>query len=757
MKNTNKKESFLHKSRSFFQKTWEDTWKNRKYFLWVIIGIIVLHLVLVVAFIIAINKGAFGPLPGENQLSQIKNPVAAEIYTADSVMMGKYYLQNRMDLETHEVTPEIKDALIATEDVRFYEHNGIDVKSLFRVLVKTLMLQKDAGGGSTITQQLAKNLYPRKNYPVGSIVINKLREMVIAQKLEELYTKEQILLLYLNTVPFGEETYGIKAGALRYFHKDPVQLKTEEIALLVGMLKGTSLYSPRTNYENALNRRNVVLHQMAKYDYISTEAKDSLSELEIKLDYFKFKVFAGIAPYFRVRIKPEIENILNEINEQTGSDYNVNSSGLKIYTTIDSRLQYYAEQAVKIQLTRLQKILDRQWENANWENNPKLKRILEIKLGNLDNDSLYTKKETEIFEWETGKIDTVLSPLEIAKYNAKLLQAGFVLVENKTGDIKTWVGGIDHKFFKYDHVTAKRQVGSTFKPFVYLAALEQGYLPCDVFENKRYHYADFDGWSPHNTNYEYEGKYTLKGALTHSINTVSAKLISEIGVSNVVNLAHRAGIKSEIPVVPSIALGTAELSLLELVNTYQTFPNRGDKIKPKFILKIENQHGKLIYQSRSTERSDFYRTASTFNIETMIAMMKNVVNQGTAARLRYEYNIYTDVAGKTGTTQDHADGWFIGFTPEFTAGAWVGADYPAIHFKNHEGQGAYTALPIWARFFQKLYKDERYLELEKSKFEISQNIDSMFICKDYIEPPDIKKLRTEPIKRMDNITTFSTN
>lgn len=756
MKKNNNWNKIIHNIKSFSRKTRDDTWNNRKYFLWAILGIAGIHLIMIVVFIIAINKGMFGPLPDKNQLGNIEHPVAAEIYSADSVMMGKYYLQNRMDLKYEEVTQEIKDALIATEDIRFHEHNGIDVKSLFRVLIKTLMLQKEnSGGGSTITQQLAKNLYPRKDFPFASIVINKLREMVIAVKLEKLYTKDEILLLYLNTVPFGENTYGIKSGALRFFKKNPSQLDTHEIALLVGMLKGTTLYNPRSNYELALNRRNIVLHQMSKYGYLDPAKEDSLSDLAIELNYFRFPVFAGIAPYFRKQIKPHIVKILDEINEQTGSNYNVNTSGLKIYTSIDSRLQIYAEEAVKEQLQDIQKTIDEQWKNADWENNPKLTEILRIKLGDLEDDSVTTAQETEIFDWDEGKVDTLMSPLEVTKYNAKLLQAGFVMMENKTGDIKTWVGGISDEFFKYDHVTAERQVGSTFKPFLYLAALESGYSPCDIFDNERYYYANFDGWSPRNSDRTYEGKYSMKGALTHSVNTVSAKLINEIGIPRVIDMAHRAGIESELPRVPSIALGTAELSLFELVNAYQTFPNRGKKVKPNFILKIENQKGDLIYNSTSGTRADYYKVASSTNIDLMIEMMKNVVNRGTASRLRYKYNIYADVAGKTGTTQNQADGWFVGFTPEFTAGAWVGADYPAIHFKNRYGQGAYTALPIWAGFFKRLYNDEDYQQLKESNFGIPANVVSMLNCEDYIKPPELKIIKAEPMKKMENISVTS--
>ncbi|MFW6257218.1 MAG: transglycosylase domain-containing protein [Prolixibacteraceae bacterium] len=738
--------------KSFTSNTWNEIWNNRKYFFYAAVGIITVHIILIVAFIIAINKGVFGPLPDRNQLQHIEHPVAAEIYTADSVMMGKYYLQNRMDLKNDEVTPEILDALIATEDIRFYEHSGIDTKSLLRVLVKTLMLQNDAGGGSTITQQLAKNLYPRRKYPVGSIVINKLREMVVAVKLEKLYSKEEILLLYLNTVPFGEDTYGIKSGALRYFRKNPKQLNTEEIALLVGMLKGTTVYNPRSNYDRAIKRRNVVLHQMNKYGRISDSVKDSLVELPITLNYYRFPVYAGIAPYFRAQIKPRITEILNEINEETGSDYHVDTDGLKIYTTINSQLQQYAEMAVNEHLKEIQKTLDKQWEGANWEKEPELKNILDLKLQVAGEDSMNVPQEVKIFDWEKGMKDTVFTPRELAKYNASLLQSGFLAMDNHSGNIMAWVGGIDHQFFEYDHVTAKRQAGSTFKPFLYLAALEQGFHPCDTFTNERVHFATFDGWSPHNSDHEYGGMYSMKGALTHSVNTVSAKLMSHVNAPRVIDHAYRAGIETELPDIPSLALGTAELSLLEMVNAYQTIANKGKRVEPKFIVAIENQKGNLIYTAPESARTDSYKMAGNQNIEILIRMMKNVVDNGTASRLRYRYNIYTDVAGKTGTTQDHADGWFIGFTPDITAGVRVGTDYTGIHFKTKAGQGAYSALPIWAGFFSRLYADQNYKHLEDSRFSFRHTSSVLLDCPDYIEPPDIKIIKRETIKPLENLS-----
>ncbi|HKK09726.1 MAG TPA: transglycosylase domain-containing protein, partial [Bacteroidales bacterium] len=659
---------------SFPRKLKNDFRRNWKYLLWAIAALAVVNLALIVALVISINKGFFGPLPDKYQIRNIEHPVASKVFSADSVLMGKYYSQNRLDLQENEVKPELIDALIATEDNRFYNHNGIDVKSLFRVAIKTIMLQKNhSGGGSTISQQLAKNLYPRKEYPFGSLVINKLREMIIAVKLEKYYRKEQILLIYLNTVPFGGNTYGLKSGALRFFHKNPTELKTEETALLVGMLKGTSFYNPRSNYERALNRRNIVLYQMHKYGYISEEVKDSLSSLPIELNYYRFSREKKIAPYYADNVRTQVETLLDNINKKTGSKYNLDTDGLIIYTTIDSRLQNYAEQAVNQHLQKIQKTLDKQWQNTNWQGNSGLWNVIKKNLENTDKDSLNVKIKTTVFDWKTGEKDTILTPVEKAIYNMKLLQAGFIAIENKTGNIKAWVGGINHNLFQFDHVTARRQVGSTFKPFVYLTAFESGYRPCDIFNNQRYQYANFEDWSPRNSDNKYEGMYTMKGALSNSVNTVSATLITEVGVRKVIDMAHRAGIESELPDVPSIALGTAELTLLELVNSYQSFANYGQRRKPIFISKIIDNDGDVIFRTSDIEKSKPDSIAPKENIELLISMLKNVVTNGTAARLRYRYNIYSDVAGKTGTTQNYADGWFVGFTPEYTAGVWVGA------------------------------------------------------------------------------------
>lgn len=632
----------------------------------------------VVILYVLVISGSLGPLPTNKELLTIENPVATKIYSSDSILIDTYYSQNRLDLKPYEITPLIEGALISTEDERFYSHDGIDYKSLLRVLIKTILLgDKDSGGGSTITQQLVKNLYPRKDYWLGSIVINKLREMIIAKKLEKRYSKQQILHLYLNTVPFGEQTYGIKTGSLRYFNKTPEKLKTEEAALLVGMLKGPSLFNPRINYENAFRRRNIVLNQMEKMGMLNSLTRDSLMNLPINLNYHRLPSYAGIAPYFKSHLLKQTAAILDKINHDQKKDYNLRTDGLSIYTSIDSRFQSYAEQAVNEQMSFLQREMDRQWKGTNWDTNPALSKILHQHLKETADSAVNEKQKTEVFEW-SGEKDTIMTAKEKRIHDLSLLQTGFIVMDVKSGAIKAWVGRTNYKHFKYDHVLARRQVGSTFKPFLYLTALRHGYTACDMFFNDTISYSQFENWSPRNADRTYGGAYTLKGTLTHSVNTVSAHLILKVSLSNVLATAKNAGIQSTLPRVPSIALGTAELSLYEMVQAYQTLANYGCMEPTKIIQRIEDKNSKIIYSSQN-EKNSTKAIAQKSNHPTLIEMLENVVKQGTASSRKYKYHLTSEIAGKTGTTQNDADTWFIGFNPDLVAGSWVGSDYPAIH------------------------------------------------------------------------------
>ncbi|MFW6371048.1 MAG: penicillin-binding protein 1A [Bacteroidota bacterium] len=699
---------------------------------------------LAVIFFAMVHFGAFGRLPQKEQLKKIHHPQASEVYSADGVLMGQYYLQNRSDIRYESIPPEFVDALIATEDIRFHSHSGIDIRSLGRVAIKSVLLgNDDSGGGSTLTQQLAKNLFPRENFGILSLPVAKIKEMIIARRLEKLYNKEQIIELYLNTVSFGENTYGLKTAAMRYFHKQPNELTLLESAVLVGLLKGTGIYNPNTSYSRSMLRRNVVLGQMKKYGYLEPQYADSIMRLPITLNYYPLTHYSGIAPYFRAFLKKEIDKWLEANPDVDGKKFNLHTDGLRIYTTIDSRMQAYADNAVHKHLAYLQMLFDNHWATRmpwgnsndlviqNMQINKNYPQLLAEPYSEHTQKVLNTKKRTKLFTWN-GITDTLISPLDSARHHLKMLQAGFIAMEPSTGYIKAWVGGINHQFFKYDHVMARRQTGSVFKPFVYLSALEAGIKPCDFIPNDSVVYEDYDNWVPRNADRDYGGYYSVKGALTHSVNTVSVNLLMKTGINEVINLASRAGITSDLPHVPSLALGTSEVSLLEMVRGYTLFSNNGSYVDPVYILRIEDKEGNVLYNN--SRPAIKHQVASMENTQMMVHLMRNVVNQGTAAGLRSQYHLQTDIAGKTGTTQNQSDGWFIGITPDLVAGAWVGGESPMIRFRSlHLGQGSHSAMPVFGRFMQQVYADPKYQQMKYSTFDIPPEITDGIECEDYSE------------------------
>jgi len=702
----------------------------------------------IVIFIILVLTGVFGKIPGRQELGRIINPLASEVYSADNVLMGKYYIQNRQDLDSEEVTVLLENALLATEDIRFYKHNGIDIKSLGRVIVKSILMgDRRYGGGSTITQPLAKNLYPRYRHRFLALPANKIREMVMALRLEKLYSKREILEIYFNTIPFGENTYGLKSASRQYFNKDPDDLRVEEAALLVGMLKATNRYDPRINYDLALGRRNLVLDQMVKYGFITSNEGDSISLLPIKPDYNPLSNNEGIAPYFREYIRPELEKILNEFAAGGGSTLNLYSDGLRIYTTIDSRLQMYADTAVKSHMSYLQSLFDEQIRHYNpWKG----------AMSDEDISAIYLKEgarvnsepeEMRVFTWD-GPVRKEFTTMDSLKHYLQFLQAGFVAMDVRTGEIKAWTGGIDHRYFKYDHVTSKRQAGSTFKPIMYLAALEKGLSPCQFFANDSVVYTDYDNWSPRNADNTYGGYYSMKGALTNSVNTVSVKIFMKTGADTVRDYANRMGIRSTIPEGPSAALGTADISLLEMVNAYQAIANHGNYIKYSYIKRVEDKEGNILYASPG--RPDGTQVTTPDNADIMVEILRNVVNRGTAGGLRYNYNIDTDIAGKTGTTQNNTDGWFIGFTPVLAAGVWVGGELRNLRFRSMQyGQGAFAAMPIWAEFIKSAYSDSEWSYLKYDTFQLGDNTREMLNCPDYLEKEPSQLIPARVLERFN--------
>jgi penicillin-binding protein 1A len=687
--------------------------------------------------------GIFGRIPSGDDLKNIQNYLASEIYSADDVLLGKYYIQNRTNVNYEDIPQYLVDALISTEDARFYRHNGIDKRSILRVLFKTILLQKESsGGGSTITQQLAKNLYRRKRYFIVTTPVNKFREMIIAVRLEKVYEKKDILELYLNTVSFGENTYGIETASERFFNKHPRNLRIEEAALLIGMLKGTHIYNPKSQTEKALHRRNIVLNQMVKYGNLDINRGDSLKNLPLRLNYKKLTHNEGLAPYFREFLRLQLMDFFNNYVREDGSTYNIYTDGLRIYTTINSDLQAYAEYAVKNHLSKLQKEFDQHWKNREpWGKNDavlmdqieKSARYVGLKNKGFSHDEIMkvfnTPVSMQIFTWN-GISERKMTPLDSVKHYFRFLHAGFIAMEAKTGYVRAWVGGINHRYFKYDHVNSRRQTGSTFKPVVYMTALENGHKPCDYIPNDSVVYKDYNNWTPRNADRSYGGYYSINGGLTHSVNTVSVNLLMKTGIKEVIQMAHDMGIKGNLPEVPSLALGTGEISLFDLIKAYNVFINKGRLVEPVFLRRIEDKNGKILFEVKP-QVSD-KQIISQQNAEVMIQMLRNVVDNGTASTLRTVYGFNNDIAGKTGTTQMHTDGWFVGFTPDLIAGAWVGGDNPVIRFRSLAyGQGAHTALPIWAGFMKKIYADPLYRFSKNAVFDISYDVIEQFDCPDY--------------------------
>jgi len=694
----------------------------------------------VVILIMLIWMGVFGEIPDKKELSSINQQVATEVFSADSVLLGRYYFQERSTVPPESITPALKNALVATEDVRFYDHHGIDTRSLLRVLVKGIILQKEsAGGGSTLTQQLAKNLFPRKSFAFLSLPINKFREMIIARRLENVYSKDEILVLYLNTVPFGDNVYGIKTAADRFFSTAVKNLSPDQAAVLVGMLKATHTYNPRIFPDRSKQRRNVVLAQMEKYSFITPDEKKALQKKPLGLRYNRITNNSGLGSYFREYIKNDLLAWCAAHERPDGKPYNLYTDGLKIYTTIDSRIQRYAEVAMQSQMKALQKKFVAQMQKQTLDEVVKshLKRLSVYQ--RLDKSGLSEKeilKELKkpgmrkIFSWEGGK-EIEISVYDSLKHHIQYLQAGILAMEPQTGHVKAWVGGIDHEFFKFDHVkeSTKRQIGSTFKPIVYAAALEHGVDPCEYVSARQTSYTNVEDWTPQNTSDEsYDKKYSMEGGLAGSVNTVSVRLLEKAGIGQTIATAERMGIKSDLPNVPSIALGTPSISMMEMVSAYGVFANNGHYIRPVYISGIKDQKGNVLEQVDAKPKEE--QALSEATADMMIHMLQRVVNEGTGSSLRARYGLHNDIAGKTGTTQANADGWFIGITPNLVIGAWVGADDPRLHFRStSQGQGSATALPIVARFLQHANKDAELKHFTSAKFSpLSSELVSRLDC-----------------------------
>jgi penicillin-binding protein 1A len=719
-----------------------------------------------ILFVVAVNYNVFWLFGGMPSLKNLENPeseLASELISEDNVVLGKYFLENRTLVEFRELPQNVTDALVATEDVRLYKHSGIDARGLMRSVMGMITMSKSKGGASTLTQQVAKNLFDTRtqkykgllgHIPGIKLLIVKAKEWITAIKIERNYTKEEIVEMYLNTVSFGNNAFGIKSAAKIYFNKELNQLTTQQAALLIGMLQNPTQFNPRNKPEQAKRRRNVVISQMARYGYIPQEKSINLQAKPLDLNFKADDHNSGLAPYLRAEIQGDIEKDIEEINQTRSDDdqLDIYSSGLKIYVTINSKMQQYAEESVQEHLKDQQKKFSGYWGKRNpWVNDEgkeiknyifdvakRTQRYQELKSTYGDdmasiNKVMNTQVRMKVFTW-TGEKDTLLTPIDSIKYYKRFLNTGFMAMDPKTGHLKAWVGGINYKYFKYDHVRqSKRQPGSTFKPFIYATAfINNAFSPCDTVRDTPVTFGKEDGlvtdWTPKNAEGVYSNQnMTLRRAMGRSVNSVAAYLMKKTGPEKVLDYAREMGITSKLPAVPSLCLGAGEVSLYEMVAAYCTFVNQGTYTEPIIITRIEDKHGNILLEKNTKTRDAISKEVAY----QMLHMLKGSLQEpgGTSNALNsYSFTKGNDVGGKTGTTSNFSDAWYMGVTNELVAGIWVGGDDRSIHFRTLAlGQGSRQAMPGFAKFMEKAYADPE-LGLKKSTFIKPENMAVSIDC-----------------------------
>ncbi|MBA3827552.1 MAG: transglycosylase domain-containing protein [Taibaiella sp.] len=716
--------------------------------LWIVFFLGVIGFTLV---IVMINSGFMGYMPSMAELENPSSAISSDVYAADGTLIGRYFVQDRSNSKYSEISQNVYHALLATEDARFYEHSGID--AVGTIAIPFYLLAHKKRGSSTITQQLAKNLFPRKNENMFTLPFIKLKEWVLAVKLERNLTKDEIITLYLNTVPFSDNVYGIRNASLTFFNKGADKLSVDEAAVLIGMLKGNTIYNPRRHPERSLERRNTVIDQMNKYNYITDAQAIEFEKKPIVLDYHKLDYHEGIAPYFRQVVEHQVKEACKSLKKPDGTNYDIYKDGLKIYTTLDVRMQRYAELAVEQHMAEIQKIFISQKgyrDGSIWE---KHKDILMSSIKSSDRYQMLQDQEMgiedilkefdkpikmRVFAWNKYHYkDTVMTPADSIKYMKLFLQAGFMVMDPFTGEVKAWVGGIDHTFFQYDHVNinTKRQVGSTIKPLLYCLAVDNGISPCSnvstlpqEFPTMTHPY-DAGGYK------KFGPTLTMGKALALSVNNAALYLLKQVGINAFVDFVHKCGITSNVEKYPSSALGVSDISLFEMLGAYTMFPTGGIHTDPMYISRIEDKNGSLL-KNFTPGQKELINANTAFK---MVKLMRGVIDFGTGRRMRYRYNIKSDIAGKTGTTNKQSDAWFIGYTPQIIAGVWVGCEDPSFHFGSEElGQGSASALPIWAKFIVSAYADKALNINPDAKFKQPENFDD---C-DVSDPTSLERANT---------------
>ncbi|QNN43926.1 transglycosylase domain-containing protein [Pedobacter roseus] len=714
-------------------------------FLW---KILVSCIAIFAIFISLVAVGAFGALPSFRDIEHPKSNQSSEIIAEDGRPLGTYFVQNRSNVTYKDISENVINGLIATEDTRFKEHSGIDFKRTFTIIGYNLIGKKQ--GASTITQQLAKNLFPREsNLNFFSLVLTKFKEWIVAVKLERNYTKEEIITMYLNTVDFGNQAYGIKSAARVYFNTTPDKLTLTQAATLVGMQKGITMYSPTRHPERSRDRRNTVMALMVKAEFLTQQEFDEQKEKPLNLHFNAATVNDGIAPYFRSVLKNDIRTIFQEqsITKPDGTPYDLDRDGLKIYTTLNYDMQVYAEEAQKEYMKILQAQFIASWKGRNPFKDKTLQieqgikrsdRYKSLKLNGKSDDEIKddfnTKTEMSIFTWK-GNIDTVMKPIDSVRYYKMLLRNAMMTMDPTNGHVKAWVGGINYEHFKYDQVKmGTRQVGSTAKPFTYAVAIENGYSPCYTVPNVP---VTIEGYGkpyiPGSSGKPLPGSITLQKALAYSQNYIAAYLMKQVGPVAVANLATKMGIP-DVPAYPSICLGSFDSSIYNMVGAYGAFANKGIYIKPIYLLRIEDKNGVVLFSQKDIPKPVMSEEVAY----VMTRMLKGVVTGGTGSRLNYKYKVNAPIGGKTGTTQNNSDGWFMAITPQLVTGIWTGCEDRAFHFiSTSQGEGANTALPIFAGFIKRVYANPS-LKISHADFEAPKSgVTITYDCDQYQKQEDV--------------------
>lgn len=685
-----------------------------------IITTFLIGILLVLSLFLSVYWGAFGYLPDELALSDIRNEQASLVYSIDGVIIGKFFAENRTNIKQSDIPEHLKNALIATEDKRFFSHSGYDTRSYFRVFLRSILMgDKSGGGGSTLTQQLVKNLFGRDTHGLLTMPVNKLKEAIVASRMEDIYNKDELLLLYLNSVPFGEDVYGIESASRRFFNKPAKNLKIQESAVLVGMLKANTYFNPHLNPENSKQRRNTVLRLMKESGYLTQIELDSLQKTPLGLDYENLNISAP-AGYFVYQVRKQAEEIIGQFNKENNTEYDIKKDGLKIYTTLNMQVQKLGHEAINDHLQKMQKRLDKELKQhqfkKKWLKKHKLTEDIQ-------------KRNIEIFDWQ-GMRTIKGSKLDSLWHYYKMLNASLLITNPQNGAVICWIGGNSYNKLPFDMILSHRQIASAFKPVLYATAIESGIEPCQYLENKEKVYEGFENWKPQNANKETTPDSTVAMwyALTKSMNIPSVELYFQLARDSLYNTCKRLKFSSLPDSLPSVALGALDLSLYEIVKAYGAFANKGELNELVMIEKICDAQGNVLYKNKKTEPTKIFNTETS---EQITAILEQVIEQGTATKIRKQYKIKAELAGKTGTAQNYSNAWFISYTPKMVIGTWVGASTPEVHFYSSKGAGSSLALPIAAMVLARIEKNEQLKNNYLAPFNINDEYYSFLDCAPY--------------------------